>query len=258
MLKRTLTVRTSASVASALLLLSMQGCSEREEAAKPEAPAQHSNPVVSNPPASTSSEAPKPREGGGYELAEVLAWAMPAAEAGGITLPSLQDYNRFKGVVSNITRATGVGQYVGKLVPLADGKRVVAENIQDDYAWAVDIDGPQVGASSVTFRSFDGITAVDVEVGPAYLRKHGFDLVALICFSSGGTANNATGMYLARYAGRTPTLMTFAVSTGSRGVSNGWTVHYGSVDWKDVPAATEADYRGVRQPFARCEYKDLR
>ena len=233
-----------------LLLVTAQGCSdERKPATDSQAQSQAQAP---------RSDVPTPREGG-YELAEVLAWAMPAAAAGATSaLPSLQDYNRFKGVVSNITRAEGGAQYIGKVVPLADGKRIVPDNIEDDYSWRVWIDGPQAGADSIRFGAFEHASSDSLELGPAYLRRHGFDLVALTCFSSGGTPNNAEAMYLVRFPGKVPTLMNYLVSTGSRGVSHSWQVHYGYVDWKDVPGATEADYRGARQQFAQCDFESLR
>jgi len=198
-----------------LLFLATQGCTGDRK------------PSTTTQATAADSDIPRARDGGGYELAEVLAWAMPKSAANAATLPSLQDYNRFKGVVSDIKRSEGGdGQYVGKVVPLVDGTRVAAENIEDDYAWRVWIDGPQAGAASVKFDSFGKGNAVSAEIGPAYLRRHGFDLVALACFGSGGTPNNADAMYLARFPGKAPTLMTFSVSTGSGGVFNSWLLHY--------------------------------
>lgn len=233
----------------------LQGCIKEE-----------SNTGISDTTSQVSKEPspiPKPfipkSQHGAYELAEVLAWSMPdtAPSDSPLALPSFQDYNRFKGVVSNIQSSTSVdGGYEGTIEMLADGKRVVVENIEDDYKWKVLITGPNVGANSVTFMA-DRAVGMGIDIGASYLRRHQFDLVALSCFSAGQTSTNAQALYLARYPGKNPVLLSYMVSTGSAGMFVHYQVHFDSLEWESVPGAREVDYEGKSQPFGVCPYEDL-
>lgn len=191
-----------------------------------------------------------------YELADVVAWAMPAeADSLNTALPAPQDYNRFKGVVTDIAASKSkLGGYEGRVSIGVNGKRTIAENIEDDYQWKVFIFGPQVGATTFAIASW---RSVSVEVGPSYLRSKNFDLVNLSCFSEGDTPNNAKALYLARYPGKLPTLITYSVSTGSGGKTVDYRIHFGGVQWDAVPAATDINFKGESQAFASCPYKEL-
>ena len=192
-----------------------------------------------------------------YELAEVIAWAMPlAAKNKPTALPSYQDYNRFKGVVSDITVSKpGWGRYEGGVAVAVNGKPALAENIEDDYKWKVFIDGPEVGANQITFSSQRPVAA---DMGPTYLRARNFEIVNLSCFSDGDTPTDATALYLARYPGKDPTLLTYTLSTGSRGTTIDYHVHFGGLQWDAVPGARVVNYKGEVQGFASCRYKELR
>ncbi len=220
-----------------------------------------------------------------YELADVLLWAMPPdveaehlsvsasgaasdaqplAPTGGRTLPpalpGIQDFNRFKGVVTDIVSAPAQSLragYEGQVVLGIDGKRLVAENIQDDYAWRVSIPGPRTGATAIEFESQRAIQLDPDSVGPSYLRRKGFDVVTLGCSSSGDTPDNAEGLYLVRAPGKAPTLLTWAVSTGSAGVFVRYRLHFGALDPGDVPG-TQPNFEGRVQGFGVCPYPAFR
>jgi hypothetical protein len=195
---------------------------------------------------------------GGYELAEVLAWAMEdkTKDNNQSTLSSVQDYNKFKGVISDIHRSSdGDADYEGSIILFADGKQSITENIEDSYSWNVEINGPSVGADTLVFYSS---RSVSTDLGPAYLRKNKFDLIALSCFSYGNTPNNASVLYLAQYPGKKPTLISYNVTTGSMGQSVWYSVYFGQIDWKSVPGATEVDYKNDKNRFGDCPYESLR
>lgn len=190
---------------------------------------------------------------GGYEVADVLAWAMPdQGPKSTNSLPDFQDYNRFKGLVRDI-KASPVG-YEGSVVMLAEGKQSLLENIEDDYKWKVFVSGPNAGANSIFF---DSKRPIKIEIGPTYLRKHHFDLIVLSCFSDGDTPTNATALYLAQYPGKRPTLLRYQVSTGSAGKMVEYQLHFGPVEWSSVPGARDINYAGKTQKFAECPYAEL-
>jgi hypothetical protein len=196
---------------------------------------------------------PTPKNGA-YEIADVLMWAMPSSSGQKRSLPGFQDYNRFKGVVSNIRRSTyGRETFEGQVVLLAYGKNAMVENIEDNYSWRVGISGPQVGATELAFYS----GAISGDLGPNYLRKHGIELITLSCFSTGDTSTNASALYLALVPGKAPTLLSYDINTGSSGETVTYKVHYYSVNWSDVPGATERNYKGEVQDFGVCPYKNL-
>lgn len=123
---------------------------------------------------------------GVYELADVLLWAMPDAADGHETLADLQDYNRFKGVVSKIqSSASRRGGYEGQVVIGVGALPAIAENIQDDYAWKTYIFGPNAGAAGFEISSSHAIRTEAAALGPAYLRAHGLNVLTLACFSEG-------------------------------------------------------------------------
>jgi hypothetical protein len=218
-----------------LLLVILCGCSNDKE---------HVNKTKSTTPVAHS---------GAYELADILAWAMPNQATNKIkSLPEFQDYNRFKGVISEI-KVSPLG-YEGGIVMLADGKQSLLENIEDDYKWKVYIKGPNLGADSIAFDSW---RSIKTDIGPAYLRKHGFDLIMLSCFSEGDTPTNATALYLAQYPEKSPTLLSYLISTGSAGVSIEYQLHFGPIDWSLVPGARDINYAGEAQKSADCPYKEF-
>lgn len=195
---------------------------------------------------------------GVYELADVLLWAMPDAGDGHETLAGLQDYNRFKGVVSKIqSSASRRGGYEGQVVIGVGALPAIAENIQDDYAWKTYIFGPNAGAAGFEISSSHAIRTEAAALGPVYLRAHGLKVLTLACFSEGATATNADALYLVHAPGKAPTLMGHSVSTGSAGQFVTFTLHFGPVDWKDLPG-TKPDHQGEVQPFAICPYKEFR
>ena len=192
---------------------------------------------------------------GAYELADVLKWALPEAGSTPFATPELQDYNRFKGVVQDIKVSQVLSsRYVGAVTLAVDGQQMQPENLVDNYRTDVRIFGPEAGAQGIAFATE---VKESVYVGPAYLRKHGFDVVPLSCFSVGQTSTNAEALYLVRAPGKAPTYVTFRVSTGSGGASVEYTVRYGGMDWKDVPGATEPQFDGTVQPFGYCPYKSM-
>jgi len=190
---------------------------------------------------------------GAYEVSEVLAWAIPDQIATNKkSLPDLQDYNRFKGIVDEIN-SSPLG-YEGSIVLLANGDQSLLENIEDDYSWKVSIIGPNVGASSIIF---DSRRAIRNDIGPTYLRKNSFDLTMLSCFSDGDTPANARALYLAQYPGKAPVLLTYEVSTGSAGTSIVYQLHFGPLEWSYVPGAKDINYAGKIQKFAECPYQEF-
>lgn len=191
---------------------------------------------------------------GGYELADVLIWAMPKQVKGENSLPSLQDYNHFKSVVSNI-KPTENG-YSGTVLILADRKRTVPENITDNYDWAVSIEGPRAGASSISIDS--GFIGDKPDIGPQYLRKNNINVIALSCFSNGDTPAQSSSLYLVQYPGKTPILLSYDVSGGSSGRTIKYQLHYGGIEWKNVPGANEVNYKNETQNFAMCPYPSLK
>lgn len=213
-------------------------------------------PQVTGKNAATPKESEPKSQNGAYELAEVLAWAMPNVDLKNPTsLPSNQNYNRFKGVINEIHATTSnLGGYEGTVQILAEGKRTIIENIEDNYKWQASITGPQVGANSLILSSQ---RAVGTDVGPTYLRKHDFDLMLLSCFSDGDTPTNATALYLARFPGKAPVLLGYSVSTGSAGQFIAYQVYFGPIAWESVPGARQLNYKGESQPFGSCPYKAL-
>ena len=190
---------------------------------------------------------------GAYEISDVLAWAIPdQITINEKSLPDLQDYNRFKGIVNDI-KSSPLG-YEGSIIMLANGDQSLLENVEDDYNWEVSIIGPNVGASSITFNSR---RAIKNDIGPTYLRKNSFDLIMLSCFSDGDTPANARVLYLAQYSGKTPVLLTYEVSTGSAGVSVVYQLHFGPIEWSYVPGAKDINYAGKSQKFAECPYQEF-
>ncbi|MYM92660.1 hypothetical protein [Duganella vulcania] len=235
--------------ASIFIAMTAIGCSKHTE--KPAAAPTAESDKTTSPNAKVVPVAHE----GAYELADVLLWAMPDAKPGESSLPDIQDYNRFKGIVANIkVSKTNLGGYEGQILIAADGKRAIAENIEDDYKWRVFITGPQVGASDIEFESGRAIVG---DIGPGYLRKHKFDVLALSCFSEGGTSSNASVLYLVRYPGKAQSLLTYSVSTGSGGVFISYQLHYGPIEWSAIPGATTPNYQGGMQRFGDCPYKDL-
>ncbi|WP_162925892.1 hypothetical protein [Isoalcanivorax indicus] len=196
-------------------------------------------------------------EGGGYELAQVIVWAMGPGKPTETLSGDAQDYNRFKGVVKDIERSTAQGaEYEGTILLLADGERTVAENIQDEYSWEVFIRGPRIGASSIEFQSARSVSP-SLDLGPRYLRRHGLDLTALSCFSAGNSSANAEALYLVRADRMNPALLLISISTGSAGTSYSYKLHFTGIEWGDIPGAARANYRGDYQPFGHCPYPEL-
>jgi len=208
-----------------------------------------------------ASELPSAKNGY-YELADILAWAMPASDSSSpLSLSSSpQDYNRFKGVVSNFIMSKSV-RYEGSILVNVEGNQANAENILNENSWAVRLDGPNIGASEFQLDSgaisFDASKNEDIDTGPAYLRKKGFELTNLVCFSDGNTPTNAEAMYLAKYPGRQPTLIKYSISTGSSGKYVNWTIYFFGISWKSVPGATERNFEGKIQSFGDCPYKEF-
>ena len=79
----------------------------------------------------------------------------------------------------------------------------------------------------------------------------------LSCFSEGDTPTNATALYLAQYPEKSPTLLSYLISTGSAGVSIEYQLHFGPIDWSLVPGARDVNYAGEAQKSADCPYKEF-
>jgi hypothetical protein len=244
-----MTTVSSRLIATFLIAIHIQACTQ-----KPKEESSPTEQVTANPQVATQAQKRIEVKNGLYELADVLAWAMPTVDsASPESLSSLQDYNRFKGVISGI-RPAKVTRFEGQIAIGVDGRRATPENIEDEYRWKASLDGPEVGANIVELES---VRAVLADTGPAYLRKMGFELIGLACFSEGGTPTNATALYLAKYVGKQPTLMLYSVSTGSGGTFVNYSLHFGSLSWNHVPGATQPNFKGEIQPFGYCPYKNL-
>lgn len=245
-------------IAAAAAAVALCACQQQDRATTV---TEASAPTAPSAPASNTAEAPAANPlptNGAYELADVLKWAMPDAPTNTSSTPDLQDYNRFKGVVGDIKRSASLqGGYEGRVVLAINSVKAVAENIEDDYAWRVSIEGPNAGAAGIAFASHRAIRPDVESAGPAYLRSKGLDVVALSCFSDGGTSANAEGLYLVRVPRKAPTFLTYSVSTGSAGTFVTYRVHFGAIDWSSVPG-TSPDFQGKVQPFGVCPYKDFR
>jgi hypothetical protein len=190
---------------------------------------------------------------GFYELADFLAWAMPEISSGDqFTLPTLQHYARFGGVFE-VLPYDGREKYSGFVSLLVDGAIAIHPNIYRDYGWRVGIDGPEAGATSL---SLTGSVVIDA-VAPKYLRANGFELTPLTCFSEGGTPINAVALYLARYPGKQPTLMSYMVSTGSAGRFVDFVLHFAPVSWASVPGTSDSQFSTSRG-LGDCPYEAFR
>lgn len=203
-----------------------------------------------------ATEQPPVAKDGLYELADVLRWIMPRQTQQVAEFAGLQDYNRFKGPITDIQSGAPHFQYRGRIRLAIDGKRGIAENIEDDYAWQVTLDGANAGATDIALSSFKAVAPGTPEVAE-YLRRHRFDVLLLSCFSDAATPTNAEAMYLLRAEGRAPVLFTLGVSTGSGGVFLTYKVSFGPVAWGDVPGATKSDIQGMPYPLAGCPMKEF-
>lgn len=206
------------------------------------------------PAAQTESVGVLTSTDGSYDLADFLAWAMPQiSPESPSTLSSFQDYARFGGVFE-ILPSDGSIRYSGFVSLLVGGTIAMQPNIDQDYGWRVGVDGPNVGATSLSLSSAGSV--IDA-VTPEYLRANGFELTPLTCFSEGGTPTNADILYLARHPSKQPTLMSYRVSTGSAGRSVVFVLHFEPVPWTNVPGTTGSQWSTSRG-LGDCPYDDFR
>jgi len=207
---------------------------------------------------------------GAYELSELVKFMMVDSHNDD-RLSDGRDYNDFKEIARDIRRVEKgdrfPGEFYGKVSRgdnlfrgttkiLVDGKRLLAENIEDDYDWGVYVSGPKIEANVVSISSSRPVR-VGVDAGANYFRKARFRLIPLICYSQSSLENtsNYEALYLILYPGKAPAFFSISTSTGSGGHWVSYVLHYGPVAWYDVALGHDSPDRYRAPLFGECRVK---
>lgn len=122
-------------------------------------------------------------------------------------------------------------------IPLyARGRRLLAENMSDQYQWKVFVAGPRAMPTNIYIRSQ---WPVAHPAGASYFTSHGLTLDPIVCEKLGGSEANYNAVYKVRAPGKHPLLLTISKSTGSGGVRYSYEVTWFSISAASLPREAE-------------------
>jgi hypothetical protein len=161
-----------------------------------------------------------------YDVAAVIRRLLPAPNAP-------VGYLDFKRWVSKIVEVDGntLGEpyrtnsytYRGEIPLYAGGRRILSENMRDQYQWTITFSGARAGPGLVRIHS-DASTNDATMPGATYLRRAGLTLRPQACEEMG--SGNYSRYYLIAAPGKAPALLQISKSTGSGGVWWSYEVYY--------------------------------
>jgi hypothetical protein len=120
--------------------------------------------------------------------------------------------------------------YEARIPLYARGRRLLAENMNDEYQWKVFVAGPRAMPTHVYIRSQ---WPVAQPAGAAYFTSQGLTLDPIVCESFGGSDANYNAIYKVSATGKHPMLLRISKSTGSGGIRYSY-----EITWFSISAAS--------------------